>query len=149
MIEVEMVDDIRKTETKAFGALTIRQVICVLLAGSYSIPIAVHIPFDITLKIVVGVLLALPVAMCGWIKLNNEPFEIVMVRYIYKHFLTPQKRKAKQENPYKEALKKVRRKEESEKIKSMSPAKRKAYLKKKKAGKTVIYSKKKSYKIYH
>lgn len=149
MIEVEMVDDIRKTETKSVGALTTRQVICVLLAGSYSVPTAFYIPLDITFKIVIGVLLALPVAMCGWIKLNNEPFEIVMIRYIYKHFVTPRKRKAKQENPYKEALKKVRRKEESEKIKSMSPAKRKDYLKKKKSGKTVVYSKKKSYKIYH
>lgn len=148
MIEVEMVDDIRKTEPKAVGSLTTRQVICIILAGTYSIPIAVHIPFDITLKIVTGILLALPVVMCGWIKLNNEPFEIVMIRYIYKHFLTPQKRKIKQENVYKETLKKIRRKEESDRIKKLSPAKRKDYLKKKKSGNTVVYSKKKSYKIY-
>ena len=148
MIEVEMVDDIRKTEPKAVGSLTTRQVICIILAGTYSIPIAVHIPFDITLKIVTGILLALHVVMCGWIKLNNEPFEIVMIRYIYKHFLTPQKRKIKQENVYKETLKKIRRKEESDRIKKLSPAKRKDYLKKKKSGNTVVYSKKKSYKIY-
>lgn len=148
MIEVEMIDDIRKTETKAVGSFTTRQVICIILAGTYSIPIAVHVPFDITLKIVTGILLALPVVMCGWIKLNNEPFEIVMIRYIYKHFLTPCKRRAKQENVYKETLKKIRRKEETDKIKNMSPAKRKAYLKKKKSGNTVVYSKKKSYKIY-
>ena len=148
MIEVEMVDDIRKTEPKAVGSLTTRQVICIILAGTYSIPIAVHIPFDITLKIVTGILLALPVVTCGWIKLNNEPFEIVMIRYIYKHFLTPRKRKIKQENVYKETLKKIRRKEESDRIKKLSPAKRKDYLKKKKSGNTVVYSKKKSYTIY-
>lgn len=148
MIEVEMVDDIRKTEPKTLGPLTTRQFICIILAGSYSIPLAIHLPFDIALKIVFGVMTALPVALCGWVKLNNEPFEIVMIRYIYKHFLTPSKRKVKQENPYKEALKKVRKKEETAMIKKMPPKKRKAYLQKKKKGKTVVYSKRKAYKMY-
>lgn len=148
MIEVEMVDDIRKTEPKTLGPLTTRQLICIILAGLYSIPLAWHLPLDISLKIVFGVMSALPVVLCGWVKVNNEPFEIVMIRYIYKHFLTPCKRKVKQENPYKEALKKVRRKEEAAMVKKMPPNKRKAYLQKKKKGKTVVYSKKKAYKMY-
>lgn len=148
MIEVEMVDDIRKTETKTLGPFTTRQLISVVLASSYSIPIALHIPFDISLKIVFGILLALPVAMCGWVKLNKEPFEIVLIRYVYKHFLTPCRRKVKQKNAYMESLKKVRKKEESAMIKKMSPKKRKAYMKQKKNGKTVVYSQKKVYKIY-
>lgn len=148
MIEVEMVDDIRKTETKFLGTLTFRQLICVVLAASYSIPIAILVPLSIELKFIIGVFLALPVAICGWIKLNNEPFEIVVIRYIYKHFLTPSKRKVKCINPYKESLKVVRKEAEKERVKKMTGKQRAAYEKRQKKGKTVTYSKKKSAKMY-
>lgn len=147
MIEVEMVDDIRKKDPPIIGPFTARQVICVAIAGTYSVPIAVNLPLDITYKIIIGLLIALPVAICGWIKINNEPFEIVMVRYIYKHILTKRKRRVKQPNPYYEALKTVRKKDEQARIKKMSPRKRKAYLKKKKK-KKITYSRKKAYRIY-
>lgn len=148
MIEVEMNDDIRKTKAKVFGKFDLRQLICIILAASYSIPIAIYLPFDITLKIVLGVLLAVPVVMCGWIRLNKEPFEIVLIRYIYKHFLTPSWRKVKRNNSYKTSLKKIRKKEEKKRIKTMSPKQRKAYQEKQKKGKTVTYSNKAAYKIY-
>lgn len=148
MIEVEMNDDVRKTKAKVFGKFDLRQIICIIIAASYSIPIAIKLPMDYTLKIVFGVLIAVPVILCGWIRLNKEPFEIVIIRYIYKHFLTPSWRKVKRNNSYKTALNRVRKKEEKLKVKAMSPAKRKSYLAKQKKGKTVTYSKKASYKIY-
>lgn len=148
MIEVEMNDDIRKTKAKVFGKFDLRQLICIIIAASYSIPIAIILPFDITLKFVFGILLAIPVVLCGWIRLNKEPFEIVLIRYIYKHFLTPSWRKVKRNNSYKAVLNKIRKKEEKKKLKEMSPNQRKEYQKKQKKGKTVKYSKKSQYKIY-
>jgi len=148
MIQVEMIDDIRKTETKAIGPLTLRQAICIIIAGSYSLPIAMILPVDIFTKIIVGFILALPVALCGWVKLNKEPFEIVLTRYIYKHFLTPQKRKYKVVSPYKKALQKVRAEEKQEKINQMSAKEKAEYEKKLKKGKVITYSQDEDYKVY-
>lgn len=149
MIEVEMAEDVRKTKTKAVGRFTIRQFICIIIAASYSIPIAFIIPGDITVKLLVGFFLAMPVAMCGWIKLNKQPFEVVLMRYIYKHFLTPTMRKVKRDNVYKTALKKVNKEEEKAAFKAMSQKKKELYMKKKKKGKQVKYSTKKELRIYH
>lgn len=148
MIQVEMIDDIRKTEKKVLGSFTLRQVICILLSLTYSVPIALLIPANIVIKFLIGFALALPVMLCGWVTVNNAPFEIVLMRYIYKHFLTPQKRKCRTANPYKKALKKVREEKKQEKINAMTIRQRKEYEKQLKKGKTITYSTNEEYKIY-
>lgn len=148
MIEVEMAEDVRKTKTKAVGRFTVRQFVCIIIAASYSIPIAFIIPGDIIIRLLAGFFPAMPVVMCGWIKFNKQPFEIVLMRYIYKHFLTPTMRKAKRDNPYKTALGKAKREEEKEAFRAMSPKKKELYMKKKRKGKQVKYSGKKELRIY-
>ncbi len=148
MIEVQMTDDVRKIDPKVVGRYTKRQIICLLIAATYAVPIAINLPLELVPKLAIGTTLAAPVVLCGWIKVNKEPFEIVAVRYIYKKFLTPQKRKVKILNPYKDALKKVRKDTEKEMVKKMSPQKRKEYEKAKKKGKMVTYSTKKDLKMY-
>ena len=143
-----MIDDIRKTETKTVGPFTTRQIVCILLSLTYSVPIAFIVPFNITLKILIGFFLALPVTLCGWITLNNAPFEIVLTRYIYKHFLTPRKRRSRVINPYKKVLKRIRSEKEQENLKEMSAKERKEYEKQAKKGKTITYSTNEEYKIY-
>lgn len=147
MIQVEMIEDVRKTETKAIGPFTLRQVICIIISLVYSVPIALLIPVDWVVKLLIGFVLALPVTLCGWVKLNKEPFEIVAMRYVYKYIFTPRKRKYKVINPYKAALKKVRSQKEVEYIASLSAKERKQYEKTQKE-KTITYSEGEEYKVY-
>lgn len=134
MIEVKMTDDIRKRDTKAVGPFSFRQIVCIIIGASYAVPIAVAIPADITVKILIGLVLASPAALCGFIRLNREPFEIVLIRWVYKHLLTPCKRKTKSGDPYFRELKRIRTRKEMK-----SNGKKK---------KEVTYSGKKSLKVY-
>ena len=129
MIEVEVVQDIRKHKSKIFGPLGLREFICIGIGAAYSIPIALAIPADVLTKVAVGIFLAFPAVLCGFIKVNKEPFEIVIIRFIYKRILTPRKRKVKRIPEYKADLIAMRKKEEQEKVSKMSKRKKKEYQK--------------------
>ena len=147
MIEVEMNDDIRKFETKFMGSFTKRQTIC----AGIGIVIGIIVAFiasklfgveDMTTKFMVGAIAAMPLFMCGWGKMRGLPFELYVGKMIYRIYLTPCIRKYKSVT-YREELKKIRKKEETDKFNKMTPKERKQYQKKK-----ISYSQKKEYRIY-
>ncbi len=147
MIVVEMNEDIRRAEVKAAGPLTFRQLICVLLALFYAVPLGIVIPADFSIKLIVAGVAALPVIACGWVKRDGMHFEVIAIRWIYKRFLTPMRRKKKDllYDPYRRKIRKLR---EKKKIKAMSPEDAALYLKRKKKGKTVIYSTRESSRMF-
>ena len=131
MVEVEMTEDIRKFENKVVGGLTKRQIISVLIGGGIGVPLGVFIPGDMTVKILVAALVALPILLCGWVKLDGMPLEILAIRTIYSYVLCPAKRKYKTTNPWRVLLTKYEKSVEKQKLSKMSPQKRKVYLKRK------------------
>lgn len=148
MFDVPMLDDIQTTEKRLNKFLTMRQFVCVLIGSIYAIPIAYFVPLNWFWKIIIGLTLIAPAFFCGNPKLlNHEPLEIVIIRAIYKHFLTPQKRKLKSQNTYREALNTIEKKEEIEKLKKLSAKEKSKYLKEK-ANKKVITSQNPKYKLY-
>ncbi len=148
MIEVQMTEDIRKAQPKTMGPFTQREVVCILIGLIYSIPIAILVPFDLTYKLVVFTLLLAPAYMCGSMKINDTNMEIVAIRWIYKHMLTPQRRMEKDENTFKKAMEKYEKDLEKKKISKLTPRQQKAYQKKKAAKNSVRYSNKKEYHVY-
>ncbi len=147
MIVVEMNEDIRKTETKAVGPFTFRQVVCIMIAMFYSVPLGFAFPGDIGTKIIAASVAALPVVACGWITRDGQHFEIIAVRWLYKKFFTPSKRK-KKDLMYFNARKKIRAMRVQKKIKAMPPAEAASYRKRMKKGLVVTYSNKNSSKMF-
>ncbi len=147
-VEVEMSDDIRKYETKTIGPFTTRQAVCTGIALLYSIPIGVFAPVEIDNKILIILVVALPVILAGYIKMDGATFEILLLRLAYWKFLSPPKRKYKTPNTFHEAMKEMEKKEKRKKLARMSEEERKAFAEKEKQSKIIVYSKKKQYRIY-
>lgn len=147
MIVVEMNEDIRKKTVKVLGSFTFRQIICLIIGSSYAIPLGIALPTDITIKIIVPMLSALPVIACGWVKMDGQYFETIAIRWIYKHFLTPSKRK-KKDMEYVLLRKQLKKEKEREKINAMPKRQRDAYKKAHKNGPVIKYSQKASNKMY-
>lgn len=151
MIEVQMTDDIRKFEPKTIGPFTTRQVICFLIAAVISIPIAFLTDLAIDNKIILVLVLGIPIAACGYVKMDGAYFEVLSIRLIYFWFLTPKKRIYKRNNRYKEYIKALEKKEKDAKFAKLTESQKKAYRKyeqNKKKKKDIKYSNKKELKIY-
>ncbi len=143
MIEVEMSKDIRKYETKALGPLSIRQVICIIIAAAYSVPIGLLLPLSWDNKLIVIGALAIPGIICGKKNLiNGMSFEIFVLKLLYKNVLTPRRRRVKFKNVYKEELRKEEKKERNAKYNALSKKEKKKYEKEH----TVTYSN--EHKVY-
>ena len=136
MIEVEMSDDIRKYDTNFIGSFSKRQCISLGLGCLLAIPIALALPLSMDNKVFIGFAIALPIILCGWIKMDGMPFEVFIIRYIYRMILTPRKRKYKSKNAYRKYY---------DKIKASKNGSATALKSKKNA---VKYSQKKQYRIY-
>lgn len=148
MIEVEMSEDIRKYEPKAIGPFTLRQAICAGIAVCLGLPAALIIPGDITVKVLIFCLFGgIPLA-CGYIKMDGAYAEVIVIRYIYSHMLTPRKRKYKRKNAFKEQIEILEKKEENAKLSQMTSSQQKSYQKQKAKKGTVKYSNKKEYRVY-
>ena len=144
-IEVEASKDIREYKVSNIGPFDTRQVVCIGLSLLYSIPIAKMLPVSTDNKVIIGLLLALPVAACGFVKLDGCYFEVLVLRLLYLYILTPLRRKTVIENTYKKEIREMRLKEEEIKLSSMKKSQRKRYLKQKKKP-VITYSRK--YKVY-
>ena len=147
MIKVQMTDDIRKYETKIIGPFTGRQATCVGIGLVVGFVIASLIPTTWDNKLVIALFLAMPIWICGWIKVSDTPLEIFIIRIIYTFVLTPTKRKYKVKHWLKEDIEKYDKKVEKARLSKMSSSEQKKY-KNKKANKVIKYSKKKEYKVY-
>ena len=147
MVEVTVNKDIRKTETKFLGPFTLRQFISVAIASLYAIPLFICLKIDITARIMIPCILAIPVAMCGWIKPFGMHFEFFLAKFLYLTLLTPSKRKVLPGNTYKREYQKLIDRDERRMMAKMSDAKRKAYLEEKKHPK-IKRSGKPQYKVF-
>lgn len=142
-IQVEASKDIREYSISNIGPFDTRQVVCIGISLIYSVPIAILLPTTTDNKILIGLILALPVAACGFVKLDGCYFETLILRLIYLYILTPAKRKTIIENPYKKELKKMDDEAEKKMLSQMSGRNRKKYEKMKHS---VKYSK--TYRVY-
>lgn len=147
MITVEMPEDIRKFEAKFMGNFTLRQTVCLAIGAAIVIPVALLVPVDLMYKFVIGALLLIPFMFAGWFKPQGMNFEVYAMRMIYYYVLTPRIRKAKMKNVYRTSYEKVLKAEEKKKLKGMTDAERKKYLKQKNRPE-IKRSDKKRFKVY-
>lgn len=148
MIQVQVPKDIRKFQTKAIGPFTLRQVVCLILGIVPAVLVAILVPLGIEYKILIGMIFAIPIWLCGFLKIDGATPEVYVIRLIYKYFLTSPKRKVKYENTYREAFKSLKKKEEKEKLLQMTVKERKRYIKESRQKKKIKYSNNPKYKIY-
>lgn len=102
MIEVKLPREIRDFKSKVIFNLTLRQIICLVLALGINIPLYIFLKSvfieDIASWIVL--IVSLPIFLVGFVKKDGMPYEkyfLIMLRF---HFLTPRIRKYKTENAF-------------------------------------------------
>ena len=147
MITMKMTDDIRKKEIKSFGPFTTRQMVCVLIGCVIAIPVALIIPANITVKLIVGAILLIPPMLCGYIKFAGMNLENFIALMIYRTFLTPKKRKRDDKILIRKDIISYDKAVENRRTASLTPKQLREYQKRKEV-RSVIYSQKKEYKIY-
>lgn len=106
-LRTSIVMDVRKYKTKVWGPFNRRQLICILISIAYSVPIVLLLPLGLIDRVIIGSVLAIPGMLCGYIEFDSTPPEVYFVRYIYKLFWTPSKRKWRNENSYEKEYKKI------------------------------------------
>lgn len=147
MIDVEMSTDIRKYETKTVGPFTTRQTVCIAIGVVCALPFLLFLHCDWTTRIMIALFAMTPAFLCGWVKLNGTYFEVVAIRFVYKNYLTPQKRKHKVNNVYREMYKKMKKEDEDRMLAALPKGQQKKYLKNKE-NHLVKYSDKAEFKVY-
>lgn len=141
MIQVEMVDDIRKYEPKLIGPFSKRQSIAISIGVVLGLILMNIIPLsNSTEKFAVFIFSVVAVGLFGWITMDGTPLEIVLVRMIYLYFLTPSKRKYASSCTFKTDMRNMERLIEKDKLSRMSPRERKAYEKEKAKKNIITYS---------
>ena len=99
MVEVEMTKDIRDYETKHFGLITMRQMVCLLIGFAYAIPLFFLLPIeDMTTRIVIAAIAMMPVIIAGWVKIYGMRAEQFAIQVIKSTILTPSTLKYKCES---------------------------------------------------
>lgn len=100
MIEIRIPKEIRAYKEKLFFGLTLRQVICTVLALGINIPLYIFVrPYigdDMASWLIICN--AVPIILVGYFKYNGMEFEKFIVCMFRFQLLTPQKRKYKTEN---------------------------------------------------
>ncbi|MDO4647076.1 MAG: PrgI family protein [Eubacteriales bacterium] len=100
MISVEMPRDVREFEPKVIAGFTTRQLICIGALCLYDIPIALLLPGDIMIKLIVAIILAVPAVLCGWVKLFGMPFEKFLLQILIPTMFNPSIRRYRTENAF-------------------------------------------------
>lgn len=147
-IIVEMADDIRKFETKSVGPFTTRQLIWGLAGIGIALPIGLLLPFKLEDKILVSLVLAVPAFIMGFIKMDGMKGEVLVIRYLYKKVLAPQRRKYISKNTFREDLERQEKIREKKKLSKMTASEKKKYEKEKQSKEKIVYSSKKENKVY-
>ena len=128
-VEREIPKDINKYEAKFVGPFTARQTVCIVPAVVLGVGAGLLfkdlLPRDAC--IVIGVLLASPWLLCGWVKLGGLPFEKFIQTAFISTVLAPKHRVYKTENIYEKAFKD---KELPTKIKKQKEKKAQNYISK-------------------
>ena len=125
MIEIQMSKDIRDFAPKLLGPFTSRQVIVILIALVYSIPMLLFLPWSFWTRATVVAVLALPTVACGWVAPFGMPLEKFALKVIRITFFSVSKRKYVSQNEYEEEYNRIsppeapmKRSKKSKKIKS-------------------------------
>ena len=127
MLEVEMTDDIRKYKAKALGRFTLRQTAYVAIGLVVGIIVALLVPLPITLRLTFGLIIVVPFALCGFVTIGGCTFEVILIKWVYSHILTPQKRKVIIKNPYREEYKDYEERRKQYYLKNLPEDKKKRY----------------------
>ena len=109
--------DIKNYEPKVIGPLTMRQIVCLLISLSYGIPIFFLITGDIVVRILIAMMAMVPVLLCGWLKVYDEPFEKFIKIVIINKFFRPVKRKYVIKNEYTNPTPQIKKIKRSKQIK--------------------------------
>lgn len=132
MIEIEMNKDVRTFDPKILGPFTRRQLISLVIAAGYALPIAIAVPEDPMTRVILGCILAIPAILCGFIDILGLPLLQFITYCVMPSIINPKVRKFRSENTYETCLQEAEAMENRKKRKQ-----KKAELQKK-----VIYSKK-------
>lgn len=143
-IEVPIPDDVRRHDTKAFLIFTKRQFRYILTGICWGFLWALLIPGTTLTKSAIGCLLAFPVILIGFIKLDGAYLDVLLIRIIYLYFLTPIKRKIKAIPSLYEQYRKEKEMEQEIKFRNY----RKKHASSFRKVKRVLYNNKPEYKIH-
>lgn len=93
MIEIEMSKDFREFEPKVIEIFTVRQIACMGIAAVVAVPVIMALPFDLYLRILIGLFAAAPIIVCGFFDLYGMHPEVYLTKVIIPYYLYPRKRK--------------------------------------------------------
>lgn len=93
-----MTKDIREYEPKMFGVITRRQLLFLLLGLVFAIPTVLLIPGELMTRIMIGTVVMVPFAACGWVRVYDMNLEDFAKQVIRASFILPVKRKYKIES---------------------------------------------------
>lgn len=115
--------DVRTFEPKIMGPFTRRQLISLVIAAAYAGPIAIAVPGDPMMKVLLGCILAIPAILCGFIDILGMPLLQFITYCVIPSLINPKVRKFKSETSYEmywQQLKAVSSKSKKEKDKPTS-----------------------------
>lgn len=140
MITVEMNKDVRTFDPKILGPFTRRQLLSLVIAAAYAIPVAIAVPGDSMIKVLIGCVLAIPAILCGFIDILGLPLLQFVTYCVIPSIVNPKVRKFKSENTYENYLQEA---EKSERKNNKDKSRQKTTGQQKK----VIHSKKYRHKF--
>ena len=111
MIECPVPQDILKYEAKVVGGFAAREAVCIFIGGVMGLAAFFTIGSnisDITIKIIITALFALPGFVVGFVKPLGQPFEKIIWIIIQDNFLTPVKLPKEIHHPELEKYEKTR-----------------------------------------
>ena len=71
MLEIQMSKDIKTFEPTIVGPFTLRQIIWITIGTVLAMPTFFLMPGEITVRILIATLIAAPLIMCGWVKVQG------------------------------------------------------------------------------
>ena len=105
MLEIQMSKDIKTFEPTVVGPFTFRQLLWMTAGTVLALPALILLPGDITARILIATIIASPLFMCGWIKIQGMYFDsFLKVVFIYT-FLRPKRRVNDDMNEYEKSMK--------------------------------------------
>ena len=100
MVEVEMSKDIRGYEPKILASMSLRQLIGITIGCVCALPVVLYLPVDITLRIIIAVIIALPGLACGFLKMYEMPCEVFFLKVFIPFYFNNKPRKYINESEY-------------------------------------------------
>ena len=84
MLEIQMSKDIKTFEPTIVGPFTLRQIIWITIGTVLAMPAFFLMPGEITVRILIATLIAAPLIMCGWVKVQGMYLDrYLMIIFVY------------------------------------------------------------------